>query len=511
MPHCRACGREYHDLAGEYHDPEAGSRRTRSKRCLGLCNTVRVTVKKVEEGFLVNWTFCVKRVLLDCCWFQAADIFCLQDFPSAGDFNMPFRSIKQCEHLLKVFKEKGAIGSQGVPTAQQLQAPGSSNTPNQEQSTTVPLLDSEPELPGFFLTLSTPDHENMKELGRDFTGWRTVKPLFESPVDWWETVKGNTKRFFILKSVQRSALGSMIHPDQTCAASGRTSSETFALVRDMITYVHNSKVDAYVISLDQKKASHRISHTYIEKDASLRGETISGSRGLQVKAPLYMDDITVFCTDLLSVRRLMSICDQSELASGAKVWPIPRTCAITVTRVIFHVIWRSKVLHVYRDAIYKALDKELKNTPNTALILMATFVFYLSLVLPRMGLASLLQNCPNHLSFIKKFAKKSTFDRKSPGSGQHIVSLRPCRFILSSSVTQGSVLYGLFPGTHTGTNINCAWTTINLVKDTLLSARNLLVFQSKELTSNKCCRLAHSMVQGYMLRDTLKLRATATK
>eukprot|EP00061_Rhincodon_typus_P012086 g37571.t1 len=35
------------------------------------------------------------------------------------------------------------------------------------------------------------------------------------------------------------------------------------------------------------------------------------------------------------------------------------------------------------------------------------------------------------------------------------------RFVPSSSVTRDSVPYGLFPGTHTETNINCAWRTIN--------------------------------------------------
>eukprot|EP00061_Rhincodon_typus_P009348 g32786.t1 len=38
-----------------------------------------------------------------------------------------------------------------------------------------------------------------------------------------------------------------------------------------------------------------------------------------------------------------------------------------------------------------------------------------------------------------------------------------------------------------------------------------LAFQNKELTSNECCRLAHSKVQDYMLRDALKLRAAATR
>eukprot|EP00061_Rhincodon_typus_P016258 g44374.t1 len=78
-------------------------------------------------------------------------------------------------------------------------------------------------------------------------------------------------------------------------------------------------------------------------------------------------------------------------------------------------------------------------------------------------------------------------------------------------IAKDSVLHGLFPGTHTKTNIDRAWRAINLVKDALWSAQNLLVFQSKELTLTECCRLAHSKVQDYMLRDKLKLGAAAIK
>eukprot|EP00061_Rhincodon_typus_P001395 g14693.t1 len=56
----------------------------------------------------------------------------------------------------------------------------------------------------------------------------------------------------------------------------------------------------------------------ISEDVRLRGVTISGSGGVQVKASLYVDDITVFCWDPQSVRRLMRICNEFKLVSGAK-------------------------------------------------------------------------------------------------------------------------------------------------------------------------------------------------
>eukprot|EP00061_Rhincodon_typus_P017387 g46063.t1 len=100
----------------------------------------------------------------------------------------------------------------------------------------------------------------------------------------------------------RSAPGSGIHPDQTCAIQGRKIAESLTLLRDMIACVQDRRLFA----------------ESIRKDASLRGVTIPGKGGLLVKASLYMDDITIFCSDPLSVSRLMSICDRFELALGAK-------------------------------------------------------------------------------------------------------------------------------------------------------------------------------------------------
>eukprot|EP00061_Rhincodon_typus_P016808 g45211.t1 len=178
------------------------------------------------------------------------------------------------------------------------------------------------------------------------------------------------------------------------------------------------------------------------KDMSMRGATIPGSRGLQVKASLYRDDVTVFYLDPLSVNRLMSICDQFKQASGAKVNRGNNKAMFSGNRAnqsFIPFIIRAdylKMLGIW-DSMYKTLDKREKNVPNVALVLMATFVcgciklcidpwyayyilrFYLSLMLQRMGLASLPWNAPSswtipyHLSFVEKFAKKHTFDHQS--------------------------------------------------------------------------------------------------
>eukprot|EP00061_Rhincodon_typus_P012979 g39059.t1 len=86
----------------------------------GVQNTLRLIVKKLEEGTLVNQTFLVMIVLLDCCGFQVADIYYLQDFPSGGYFDLTFRSMMQCVHVLKIIEEKEGKGPFSVLNAMPL-------------------------------------------------------------------------------------------------------------------------------------------------------------------------------------------------------------------------------------------------------------------------------------------------------------------------------------------------------------------------------------------------------
>eukprot|EP00061_Rhincodon_typus_P009922 g33781.t1 len=174
-------------------------------------------------------------------------------------------------------------------------------------------------------------------------------------------------------------------------------SESLVLLRDTIAYVQYRGMDTCFISLDQEKAIDRVLHT---------------------RYPL-------------SVRTLMSICDQFELALGAKVNQ-------GKSEAMFFGNWANDPLSASPDTMYKVLDEGGKNVPIVALIL--TYVnsciklwvdpqfantkipyiprFYMSLVLRRMGLALLLNNTPSgwtvphHLSFVEKFAKKNTFVHK---------------------------------------------------------------------------------------------------
>eukprot|EP00061_Rhincodon_typus_P017798 g46662.t1 len=75
----------------------------------------------------------------------------------------------------------------------------------------------------------------------------------------------------VLTVLGRSAPGSVIYPDQTCAVPGRRIAESLALLRDMIACVQDSGVDTCLINLNQEKAFDKILHTYMRDVLSKMG------------------------------------------------------------------------------------------------------------------------------------------------------------------------------------------------------------------------------------------------
>lgn len=57
----------------------------------------------------------------------------------------------------------------------------------------------------------------------------------------------------------------------------------------------------------------------LRRDVWIKGLTIPGTRGLTAKTVLYMDDINLLCTDIVSVRRTMDITDWFGRAAGARL------------------------------------------------------------------------------------------------------------------------------------------------------------------------------------------------
>eukprot|EP00061_Rhincodon_typus_P008724 g31591.t1 len=181
--------------------------------------------------------------------------------------------------------------------------------------------------------------------------------------------------------------------------------------------------------------------------------------------------------------------------------------------------------------MYETLDKGRKNIANVAVILMATFLCsctklhvdpqytntkhpyllksYLSPVLRRTGLALLpwdapsCETVPAYLSFLEKFAKKNTFDHQSIRKWSEYSVLETLR----GKERVGPIAW--FPEQ----TVKVIWQNAlspelcNKHQDiTWLVLRSFTNARSnKELTLTECCRLAHSKIQDYMLRDILKL------
>ncbi|KAJ8355174.1 hypothetical protein AAFF_G00088890 [Aldrovandia affinis] len=89
----------------------------------------------------------------------------------------------------------------------------------------------------------------------------------------------------------RAVLPDLIHPDQSCAVPGRR-----------IT-------DSLVLPLAQ----------VLRRDAWISGLGIPGSGGMEARCILYMDDVTVCCTDATSVGRVLDRTEWFGWASGARL------------------------------------------------------------------------------------------------------------------------------------------------------------------------------------------------
>ncbi|XP_067876004.1 collagen alpha-2(IV) chain-like [Heterodontus francisci] len=114
----------------------------------------------------------------------------------------------------------------------------------------------------------------------------------------------------VTSSQVKSALELVIHPDQTCNVPGRKISNKLALLRDTIAYVWDRRVDTYLISLEQEKAFNRVLHT----DMDMLSKMGFGKGNRNWIKLLYTN-----VSSAVSINGLMSICDQSEMASGVKV------------------------------------------------------------------------------------------------------------------------------------------------------------------------------------------------
>eukprot|EP00061_Rhincodon_typus_P006461 g27125.t1 len=132
-----------------------------------------------------------------------------------------------------------------------------------------------------------------------------------------------------------------------------------------------------------------------------------------------MDDVTVFCSNPLSVHRLISICNQFELASGAKVnrgkskamFFNPFTVKTDYLKVLGIWFGGARACAKTCEECIAKVRQKLGFWEHCSLSIVGE-----NLVIRCEVLSLLLYVAwaiPYHLSFVEKFAMKNTFDHKS--------------------------------------------------------------------------------------------------
>ena len=58
-------------------------------------------------------------------------------------------------------------------------------------------------------------------------------------------------------------LGSLVDPDQTCSAPGRSITSNVTLLRDVLDYIEPTNESGILVSLDQEKAFDRVNHSFL--------------------------------------------------------------------------------------------------------------------------------------------------------------------------------------------------------------------------------------------------------
>ncbi|KAL6476343.1 hypothetical protein MHYP_G00148420 [Metynnis hypsauchen] len=332
-------------------------------------------------------------------------------------------------------------------------------------------------------------------------------------------------------------LEDVIHPDQACAVPGRKITDSLVLIRDAICFARDRNIRLLVLNLDFEKAFDRLSHQFLfkvlqkmgfpgrflgwvgllykdinskilvnghltkaievrsgvrqgcplspllfvacieplaqilRKDKWIKGLDLPG--GLTATCTLYMDDVTLLCSDVLSAQRALDLTDWYGRASGAKLnkgkseaqffgpWENERTHLDVVfkendlkilglkfdkegggrglERAMFYFLWGSKWERLRRDVVKKRKENGGKRFPDPHLFLTSKFAalhvkyattpsrdnktvvlakFWMGSYLRSLGILTLdlrtpvAFNQPKEYAFIKKFLKDYDLEKE---------------------------------------------------------------------------------------------------
>ncbi|KAG1928994.1 hypothetical protein F2P79_023216 [Pimephales promelas] len=342
--------------------------------------------------------------------------------------------------------------------------------------------------------------------------------------------------YFFRKIVNRG-VGEVIHPDQTCAVPGRKITDSLILMRDTICFARDRNIRLAVLNLDFEKAFDRVSHQYLfqgcplspllyavcieplaqalRKDKWIRGLTIPGTGGLTAKTVLYMDDVNLLCTDILSIHRTMDLTDWF-----GRAWFLQ-----AVDREIFRFLWGGKWERLKREEMKKAPKNGGKGereqvSPVHGLSLSEAKTVWQNVSHPalRNGHRDLAWMAAHEILPVRAVMHSRGMARIStcpqPGCGatktvRH--ALWECSAVRDLWATAGPLQFPYLPAggvpdywTTVGLvsqepaeNYIKRWLTMNCIKDAIWTSRNLLVGKRMQVSLHAIKELAIYRLQEY--------------
>ncbi|XP_056391990.1 uncharacterized protein LOC130284987 isoform X1 [Hyla sarda] len=210
--------------------------------------------------------------------------------------------------------------------------------------------------------------EVMEELRDAYLVWRNDKCLFNCISDWWEYVKVEFRCFFQAKGRKQACakkwdfrkLQRELRSRQDLLQCGWDVREELEETKKSLKRHFEEESKRIVFRSKVEDLEKELFAETIRQNGEIRGITAPGPDRYEVKCPLYMDDVTVFCADQRSVTALIQTCEDFGRASGAKV-----NCGKSEAMLFreWHLeAWR--LMNCFKDAVWLARNRLVINREN---------------------------------------------------------------------------------------------------------------------------------------------------
>ncbi|KAM4663571.1 LOW QUALITY PROTEIN: uncharacterized protein O3C94_011839 [Discoglossus pictus] len=158
----------------------------------------------------------------------------------------------------------------------------------------------------------------------ELCGWNVREEMEEAKESLKRHFEEESKRLIFRSKVEHLEKGEKCNSANTPLSELRDNTGVLREGRDEVMQVVSDFYrDLYSLKQTDNNATERflseLFAEYIRGSPEIRGITEPGPDRRQVKCSLYMDDVTIFCSDERSVRTLVQVCEDFGRASGAKV------------------------------------------------------------------------------------------------------------------------------------------------------------------------------------------------